>query len=345
MDQKRGLIKQQPAFLPILRCAFAVGVSLSLATAGCLPENVGADPAKPRAALLASDSFSLATEIGTDGALWLEISSTHDAPAIGGYVSPEPTPRRSLVVMLPGATTWEEDGVVGHALYFHRGLGPYFENQGFRVWTLARQECGTPYGGEDLAQSLAAIDWLQREGMGVLEVDRVFLLGYSTGGTLAALIGTMRELDGIAVVSAILDPRQIFVLRGGFEFFGAVFPNNENCCQIRDTLRAYGPQSNPAWNRIGIIDRLAEIQSPTLFFHGALDLVHLSFAFVDLRRRHAELVASGANLVPMEFLLLSDGDHFATVLEDSSRASILDYFARLEQGNRAADEVAGATIP
>lgn len=301
---------------------------LAVCLPGCLPENAGSAPPIARADIEKTGQYLLASELNVEDALWLEILPDGDAPGIGGYLSPDPGTLRSLVVIVPGATTIPENGTIAHALEQERDLGRPFRDAGFRTWTLARSQCGTPYGEDDYRETLAAIDWLQRDGAARLGVERIFLLGYSTGATVAALISCDRELDGVAVVSGLLEPAQIFAARLGMEFLAAVYPRNEGFCQVGSTLRHYGKNGDPSWERLNTVARLNELKSPAIFVHGGDDIIYFSFGFFDLVSRFHQLRDSGVELPAVEFLYLPEGDHFETIMSDSSRRAMVDFFAR-----------------
>src|SRR5262245_37747648 len=156
---------------------------------GCLPplpENAKPSDPPQRNILKEVPDGRMETEAGVSGAVWLEVNRP-GGNTIGGYLSQNDSPLKAVVIILHGASTFSPDGEIGSALIFHESLGAALQARGYLTWALAYPECGTAYGQDDLQSVIDAIDWLDRAGRSTLGLQRVYLAGYSTGGTLTIL--------------------------------------------------------------------------------------------------------------------------------------------------------------
>jgi pimeloyl-ACP methyl ester carboxylesterase len=305
---------------------------LTAALSGCgplLPENVDVPPPK-RVALAKLGEAVLKAEAGVDDALWLEVPVGRSGQAVGGYISPELGHRGAMVLMIAGSSTLAAQGSRAEALHFYRHLGGELRGAGFAVWSLRPSECGAAYGREDLAEALAALDWIDGVGRSALDAQRVYVVGHSAGATVATLINRQRDLAGVVAMSGLSEPDQLLELFGVYRLLGALFPSNTGICYLDTTLRAYAEAGEASWDALDTVQRIEEIRNPSLFIHGNLDAVYLARNMSRLERRYLELTAQGVALAPMEFWYLPRGGHSAPYSDPHVWAGVVAWLEGLE---------------
>jgi pimeloyl-ACP methyl ester carboxylesterase len=286
---------------------------LVLPLAGCtllLPQNVDENPSPTRAVLKEAADAALFMEDGFTDGYWLEVERGSEPGRLGGYLSQPASPREALVLVLGGASSFEPRGALDCTRYTHTYFLPRFEERQFRIWTLVRRECGTPYGGDDVRDVIQALDWLEREGKSWLGVERVYLYGYSTGATQATLASRQRQVTAVVSLAGLTRPNQFEDLNGFYWFLAGMFPNNTGICQLRDTLAAYGPPGAAAWDALNTVDHLDELRSPMLLAQGSEDPIYFNANLLELRARYQADLAAGASLAPLEFIYLSGVNHY-----------------------------------
>lgn len=298
--------------------------------AGCLPENIGASPHPGRTLVSESASAALYTEDGVDTSFWLEAERGDEPGRVGGYLSDPPAHGAGLVLLLCGASSFDPEGPLGVTRYSHHFFQDDFSARGLRIWTIQRRECGTPYGQDDLRDVLQAIDWLEREGGAWLGVERVYLYGFSTGGTVATLANRQRNVTAVVSIGGLTRPDQFWQQRGLYETLTDLFPQNTGICQLKSTLDQYGPVDSPGWQTLNTVDHLEELRNPSFFIQGGLDLVYSSENLLKLRARYEQLQAAGATLAPAEFLFLPTADHARPVNDPVVIGKTLDFLVRFE---------------
>lgn len=305
---------------------FAIGSGI-----GCvppiLPENVDTPNYHPRLPAEQIEGAQYFDELFLEDGRWLEINRP-DGGKVGGYLSTAESSDRSLVLIFPGASTFQVSGAVDQAFGAHRDEGADFRAAGFRTLAIARRECGSAFGGDELQDALAVVDWLNASGKAELRVDRVYAYGYSTGGTLVTLLNRQRSTTAVAALSGLSSPQQLFDFRDLYTWIAAIFPKNTGLCQLGSTFAAYGDNGSAGWQALDTVDQIEELNSPELFVHGGEDIIFLPENFLQLERRYEELVAKNVAVVPLEFVYLPDATHFSPPDDPSVREMVIDFFRR-----------------
>ena len=269
-------------------------------------------------------------EPGIADAQWLEFDRANEPGAVGGYLSLDVEPSASLIIMLDGASTFREDGEVGGSRDWHMEETPTYRARGFRTWSLAVRECGTAYGQGDLADLIEAIDWLDAEGKALLGVERVYVFGFSTGATIAALANLQRAVTAVVVVGGLYEPDQLEANGDLYELITSVSPLNEGLCQMAWTLDFYGAPGSPAWDALDTVSRVDQIKSPMFLLHGSSDGIFEVTNTIHLEQAYREHVMAGAVLPPLEFYYVLQGGHGAPKENPLGLARILSYLERFE---------------
>ncbi len=265
-----------------------------------------------------------------DDAVWLEIDRTGTEGTIGGFLSTNENSRAALILMLSGASTLTFGGPRGVAIKNHAQYSGEYRDAGFLTWVLMLPECGVPYGGQGVDDVVEVIDWLEGGGKDVLGVERIYVLGYSTGGTIANLVNLRRSVTASVSVSGLTQPDQFREDRRLFEFVAGLFPNNEGMCQLQATLDAYGAADSPGWDALDVVSRVDELQNPMLVIHGTEDFVYSLDNARNLEAAYIERAASVDDLVPLEFLYVEGSGHFLQDENLELRPIIVEYFERFE---------------
>lgn len=302
--------------------AWTLGTAL-LACHACtaiLPENVDAPQEVTRTLVREVDGARFAAEEGVRDGTWLEVPRRGEPGHVGGYLSQAAGGGEALLVVLPGASTYYPGAMVAKARDYHGNYSAMLRRTGLRTWTLAVRECGTPYGREDLADVLTALDWLADGGAHILEVERVCLLGYSSGATLAVLANERRTVQAVVAIDGLTEPRQFEQYWGLYRVIADLFPRNTGLCQLGATLDAYGAPGAPAWDRLDAVRHVADLRSPMLVLHGERDFVFLVDNARALEAAYHWVVSQGARLPEVEFTYLPTGDHFNPI----ERGDVLD---------------------
>jgi pimeloyl-ACP methyl ester carboxylesterase len=303
---------EAPATVAVARCIARVALYLLTPCVGCipaLPQNLGIEPNLERSLAQEYERAALFTEPDLTG-YWLEIDRAGGPGTVGGYLSPRASDATSpLVIVLPGASSFYDEGMVAKARDYHDNFLAHVHATGARAWTLVVSECGTPYGQGDVADVVQAIDWLEGGGRDSLGVNRVFVLGNSSGSTVALLTSLERATDGVIAVSALTTLDDFDANTWFYDLIGDLYPLNAGICQFDDTLRAYGPPGSDAWNAFSITKRVTDLRSPVLVMHGAQDIVFGVRNAEKLERAYQQTVAQGLPTQPMEFVYVADGTH------------------------------------
>jgi len=316
-------------------------------SAGCLPQlpdNAKSAGAPQRTVVYGSADATFWTEDGVGDALWLEVQRG-DGTTLGGYVSQNDASRSAVVILLHGASTFEAGGGPGSARHIHTTMGAALRTRGFKTWALAGEECGTPYGERDKDAVVATADWLDREGKVILGVDRVYVVGYSSGGTAAAVANRYRKVDAVSTVSALMEPYSISNRWDFWRFLSAAYPNNLGACQMLTTLNAYGGSSSPGWDVLNTVAHIEELKSPMLVFHGDSDPIFETSNALRLQARYDELLAQGARLPELAFVLLPGINHFPTLEADEICGPISEFFAKYGAVENATHVASEGPIP
>ena len=171
------------------RCVAAGVAFWSALVGGCggfvFPVSNCEPPPEPtRTPVASAPAALLMAEVGAEDALWLQVDRQAGSGMIGGYLSLETDHRGSLVLLLPGASTYHLGGARETTLDFYRGYGTHFRAQRFRTWAVALRD-DMAYGQGSIDDTLEVLDWLEQGGKAFLGVERVYLVGYSIGAITA----------------------------------------------------------------------------------------------------------------------------------------------------------------
>ncbi|MBW7906044.1 MAG: prolyl oligopeptidase family serine peptidase [Phycisphaerae bacterium] len=250
-----------------------VFAAILLPAGGCLPPLPVNAGAWPNLASTPPEYFNSPPADAGDvaDAVWFEVPRAGEPGFTGGYLSNEPA--AGLVLVLTGASTYYWGGPPQKARDYHEGFGAKLRAEGFRTWTLAPRECGTPWGGGDLADVLSVLDWLEAGGREQLGAQRVLIVGYSNGGTLAYLAGVERRVDAVVAASGLTSGRQLQRHYAFYQAIATLYPSNVGLCQLGVTLQTYGPPGAAGWRALDAVGRAAELRSPMLAIHGEQDFV------------------------------------------------------------------------
>jgi dienelactone hydrolase len=303
---------------------------VAVVCSGCLPalpENAKPADQPNRTILLEVPQGRIQTEEGVNGAVWLEV----DRPGggeIGGYLSQNDSPTKSLVIILHGASTFSPNGELGSALVFHETMGSGLQGHGFVTWSLAYPECGTAYGQDDLQAVVDAIDWLDRVGQSTLGFHRIYVAGYSTGGTLSILANRQRSLCAAASISGLTEPESIETLWGLFKWITGIYPVNLGACQMRQTLEFYGPPGAEGWRWLDSVSHFSELKNPMIVLHGTEDPLFSVANASHLEAAYQEALGGGWVVPEMQFVYLEDESHFPDVRQPAVLDPIVEFFDR-----------------
>lgn len=268
---------------------------------------------------------------GVADVYWLEIERRHGPGTVGGFISAPEDHDGGLVLLLDGAGTFLSGGELGSALAHYRAYGADFRVAGFMTWSLVLPECATPYGEDDLADALEVVDWLAQGGTDLLGVERVYLVGYSTGATVANLVNVQRDVTAVVSMGGLTRADQFRTHYGLYDFLVRLFPHNVGFCQLAASLDAYGAPDATAQEQINVVDRVAEMRNPTLFIHGTADIIYFIENTEILETRYRELQAAGVEGLPdVHFAYIPGGNHFEYRDDPAIRALVIDYLLQFE---------------
>jgi len=296
----------------LISCAIAAALAM---VCGCLPPlpvnagdwpNVdGAAPAYLEAA--PPDAAEVAD------AAWLAVPRSDEPGTVGGYLSHDAAP--DLVLVLTGASTYYWGGPGEKVRDYHEGFSGKLRAEGFRTWTLAPRECGTAYGQGDLADALSVLDWLDGGGREQLGAERVLVVGYSNGGTLAYQLAVRRHVDAIIAVSGVTRADDFERHYGFYGFIATLYPSNIGLCQLGTTLRTYGSPGSPAWSALDAVSHAGDLKSPLFGIHGARDFVFHPDNARAFQQALEQQRGGGAAVPEFEFYYPAHLNHF-DVIED-----------------------------
>jgi len=287
-------------------------------------------PSNQRTLLRTEGSATFFREDNLTNGVWVEVPRIGEPGTVGGYLLDNPQHRGALIVVLPGASTFAEDGMVGRALRHHREwLRPY-QQAGYLTWVLVLRECGTPYGRDDLADARAALRWLLEGGQEALGVSRIYLLGYSSGAIVALLANLEFDLAGVVAIDALTQPDQLERLWYLYDMITRFYPRNGGMCQLRSTLYEYGVPGDPAWDAIDLVSRAHLIRNPTLLIHGERDPVFFSQNSIALHDAYVTVQSTHPHLPPLELALIRNAGHYGMIDNPVTAEKVLDFLERME---------------
>lgn len=266
------------------------------------------------------------TIAGVDDAQWLQVARQSRPGVVGGYLSPEPSPRGSLVLLLSGAGTSHAEARVAAVLSFFRGYGDEFRRAGFRLWAPVLSEAG-PYATDEVDDVVELLEWLDSEGLELLSVDRVFVVGYSTGATTANFVNLRARATAVVSLAGLTEPEQ---LKRNADFYRRVtdlFPCNTGLRQFRRTLDHYDAIG---WDQFSVVARVAELRNPALFMTAEDDLIYEPANVRNLQAAYERALAAGAVLPELTFEYVPGGGHFAYVQAPELFDLVVSYLKQFE---------------
>lgn len=305
-----------------------------LAVAGCggnIVDNVDAPatPPYPRYDLRSAAHATLQKMDRVNDADWLVIQRPGGGQ-VSGFLSREPH-RGGVVLLLGGASTFDPLGRYAATRHFYQDFGIDLRSAGFLLYAPVLAEARTPYGREDLAEAEDILDWLETEGQAFLGVSRVYVVGYSTGGTLVNLLNPRRRVTAMVSLCGLSEPVQFEAYNGFYRWLAARFPGNAGFSQLAATLDAYGPPGSVGWLKLDAKNQVARFRNPTLFVHGAVDWVYFTDNTRHVQERYRELLRSGrCDLPPLKFIYIRGGDHFSAGYNRATRPKIVRYLRSFE---------------
>jgi len=305
-----------------------------LTAAGCAPvlPTDSTDTLNPERELIETQTGSaLYSEAGVDDAQWLEMDRPADAGGpIGGYFTAPASARNAFVLVLQGANPAGADNRLAHTLTTHRTLSASFANAGFIVWTPIIRECGTAYGQDDLVDVLDIIDWLLDGGAAELAADRIYVVGYSKGATLATLANLQRTLTAYVSLNGLPQPDQLERDWLFYQILTSVWTANEGFCQLKSTLDTYGSPGAPGWDTLDAVSRVTQLTTPELFVHTTADPVYEVENTKTMNAHYQAALDAGETVVPLDFLYIPGGDHFVVRTDPAIHQQVIDYLNRFE---------------
>ena len=269
-------------------------------------------------------------EDGLADARWMEIERGDGSGFVGGYLSTNMEHRGAIIVMLDGATVWLSENSEGGAKYWHTHDAVLYRSYGFMTFSPALPECATAYGERDLADLIEAVDWLDRQGRSLWNIERIYVLGYSKGATLAALLNRSRQVTALVGLGGLYEPDQLRNLFGIYSVLASLAPDNEGLCQLGATLDYYASPESGGWDTLDVVGHLEELHSPMLFIHGTADLVWSVRNTRHVEERYTRLRADGVELPPLEFMYLKNGSHKDVRNTPEARNRVLAYLEQFE---------------
>lgn len=313
-----------------------MAAALLSACGGPIVENV-APPAGPSFAARTLESGPQALRQHMDAvtdADWLVLTRPDGRGTVGGFLSREPH-RGGLVVLLGGASTFDPLGRFAATHDFYQDFGSELRRAGFRVYAPLLAEADTPYGGEDLAQVEDVLDWLEAGGRAYLGAERVYVAGYSTGGTLVNLLNARRRVTALVAMCGLAEPVQFEAYYGFYQWLAARYPENTGFRQLAETLHVYGRPGSVRWYALDAVARVGQFRNPTLLVHGDADWVYFTDNTRHIEERYRALLRAGrTELPPLEFHYVPWGNHFSAGYDPGARRRILDFLRSFEPAAR-----------
>jgi pimeloyl-ACP methyl ester carboxylesterase len=297
-------------------------VSIPLPAENCEPRMP-----PPRTVVEQTSTALLATEPGVGELLWLEVERPSGARTVGGYLAESDEPRGGLILLLTGASTLEPAGRREAARKLYDNYGYRLGRAGFSVWSLVLSE-DTPYWADEVGEVVDAVDWLDDDGRAFLGVERVYLVGYSTGATTANLVNLERDVTAVVSLGGLTQGDQLVVAAELYRWINGLFPCNTGIGQLGQTVESLSRQTA---DPLDVVSRVAEIRNPTLFVHAIDDIIHSVANARDLERAYlAERDAGNTTLPPLTFDYLAEGGHFGYVTDPERFSPVLDYLNAFE---------------
>jgi len=266
------------------------------------------------------------TLAGVDDAQWLQVARQSRPGVIGGYLSPEPGTRGSLVLLLSGASTSYADARVAAVLSFFRGYGDEFRRAGFRLWAPVLSE-GGPYATDEVDDVVEVLEWLDSGGLELLSVDRVFVVGYSTGATTANFVNLRAKATAVVSLAGLTEPEQLQRNAVLYHRITDLFPCTTGMLQFRRTLDHYDAVG---WDEFNVVARVAEMRNPALFMTAADDIIYEPANVRNLQAAYEQALAAGAMLPELTFEYVPSGGHFAYVQAPELFDVVVRYLEQFE---------------
>lgn len=323
---------QRPPRAGALLNLFSRCAPLIILGAGCiappLPTNLDA-AAPDRSLLREAPQAVVRQEEGVLDAAWLEITRDDGRP-VGGYISLQKSPRGALVLLIDGASTFQEAGSDAQALTFHRDFGADLRAFGFRTWSLSVQECGAAYGQDDVRDLVAALDWLDDVGRAALSAERVYVVGYSTGATVTQIASRQRTVTAAVSLAGLSRPDQLEEFYDVYRWVSDLYPRNAGLCKLGDTLDFYGPPGAMAWEALNTAGHVEEFRHPMLFVHGMRDIIYFPDNTLAVETAYLAARSAGVEMPKLTFNYLAEGEHYTVRSDPAVRLSVIRWLETFE---------------
>lgn len=272
------------------------------------------------------DSADYGTVPGVEKAVWLQIARQHGDGVIGGYLSPEPASNGGLVLLLCGAGTINASARVGAVLNFFQDYGQKYRDAGYRLWAPVLSEVD-PYATGEVDDVVELLDWLNGPRGTLPDVERVFVVGYSSGATTANFVNLRGHATAVVSLAGLTEPNQLMRQEAFYRTVTDLFPCNTGMNQMHRTLDYY---KTNGWDNFSVVNRVVEMKNPALFMTAGDDIVFEPANVHDLEQAYDAALADGAIIPQLTFDYLQRGDHFAYVTESEPLATVLNYLQQFE---------------
>lgn len=184
-----------------------------------------------------------------------------------------------------------------------------------------------PYASGEVDDLTLMVAWLNAEGRGLLGVDRVYLVGYSTGATTAVFANDRCDVTAVVAIAPLTGPAQLVRSAAVYRRLADAFPCNSGFQQMRRTIDAY---ESAGWEGFDAAARVPQMRNPVLFMQASDDFVYLVSNTQDVERAYREALAAGRAVPEMTFVYPAHAGHFAYVLDPRWFEPVLAYLERFE---------------
>ncbi len=295
-----------------------------------LPANIG-NPMAPAGLVIERTDKATLSRVLDDDVYWLDVErQSDDGGTVGGFISPRHEHDGGLVMFLDGASTFAEGGELEAARLNYHLFSDDICGAGFMMWVPVLPEEDTPFGGEDLNHALELIDWLDAGGKEFLRVERIYVVGYSAGGTIANLINLRRDVTAIVSLASLTHSDQLDEMTPIYRAFESLFPDNTGARYIDATIRSLEPPDSEKRQQMDVVAQVEHLRNPTLFVHGMDDIIFFAENTLALEARYWELLAEGVQMPELDFLYMPGEDHFQIGADPYVRAQVVDYLLQFE---------------
>ncbi|MFN0137775.1 MAG: alpha/beta hydrolase family protein, partial [Phycisphaerae bacterium] len=196
----------------------------------------------------------------------------------------------------------------------------------YRIWVpvLSEEE---PYATREVDEAAALIDWLDAEGRSLLGVDRVYIVGYSTGGTVVNFLNLRSRVDAMVSIAGLTQPDQLQQNETLDRLIADLFDCNSAFRQLERTIDHY---SRVGWGNFDMPARVTELKSPMLMLTTLDDWVQWPANTQAVEQAYNDALAEGAIMPPITFQYFETGGHSAYVSGEKFVLAVLNYLEEFE---------------